>query len=98
MSQLDALNKDFRLLNTDKLDPNHPFYGLAADAAIEFCLAKRDSNNVSTTGIIRYNKVQDGWTVADFDAIVKPATASVDSAEKLVVTILDKAAVPSPPI
>ena len=75
MSQLDALNKDFRLLNTDKLDPNHPFYGLAADAAIEFCLAKRDSNNVSTTGIIRYNKVQDGWTVADFDAIVKPATA-----------------------
>jgi hypothetical protein len=52
-SQIDALNEDFRLLNADSLQPNHPFWPYTADTQIEFCLAKRDPNGNPTTGITR---------------------------------------------
>ncbi len=52
-SQIERLNKDFRNLNTDKLLSSHPFFPLAGDASIEFCLAKIDPNGNVTTGITR---------------------------------------------
>lgn len=52
-SQIDALNKDFRLLNADA--PNIPaaFRGRAADCRINFCLAKVAPGGYSTSGIVR---------------------------------------------
>lgn len=52
-SQIDILNDDFRLMNSDSLDSSHPFWVYTADAEIEFCLASRDQNGNATTGIIR---------------------------------------------
>ena len=48
-SQIDALNRDFRKQNT----VNPIFSRFAVDCEIEFCLAKRDTNNNNTTGIVR---------------------------------------------
>ena len=52
-SQIDILNEDFRLLNSDSLDSSHPFWQFTADTEIEFCLASRDPNGNATSGIIR---------------------------------------------
>ena len=53
MSQIDGLNEDFRLLNSDSLDDTHPFWWYTADTEIEFCLASIDPNGNATTGITR---------------------------------------------
>jgi hypothetical protein len=53
LSQIVAMNKDFRLLNSDSLPPSHPFWIYTADTGIEFCLAKRDPNGNATNGITR---------------------------------------------
>lgn len=53
MSQIDVLNQDFRLLNTDRSLIPAVFKGAAADSRIMFCLAKVDPNGRSTTGINR---------------------------------------------
>lgn len=52
-SQIDALNRDYRLRNADSLRKTHPFWPSIADAQIEFCLAKRDPNGKATSGITR---------------------------------------------
>ncbi|MFC5271686.1 M43 family zinc metalloprotease [Adhaeribacter terreus] len=52
-SQINILNQDFRKLNTDVSKIPAAFAGLAADAQVEFCLAKRDPNGNATTGITR---------------------------------------------
>lgn len=52
-SQIDILNEDFRLLNSDSLDSSHPFWQFTADTEIEFCLATRDPNGNATSGITR---------------------------------------------
>jgi Secretion system C-terminal sorting domain/Pregnancy-associated plasma protein-A len=52
-SQIDVLNKDFRLLNTDKLPSTHPFFGDIADTQIQFVLAKQDPKGNPTNGITR---------------------------------------------
>ncbi len=52
-SQIDVLNKDFRKLNPDVSKVPSVWTGLAADAQIEFCLAKRDPSGNPTTGITR---------------------------------------------
>src|SRR5688572_19617845 len=52
-SQIDVLNKDFRKLNADITKVPSVRTGLATDAQIEFCLAKRDPNGNPTTGITR---------------------------------------------
>jgi len=53
MSQIDVLNQDFRLLNTDRSIIPAAFKGAAADSRIMFCLAKVDPDGRSTTGINR---------------------------------------------
>lgn len=52
-SQIDVLNDDFRLMNSDSLPDTHPFWQFATDSQIEFCLAQRDPSGNSTTGITR---------------------------------------------
>ncbi|MBU3661288.1 MAG: T9SS type A sorting domain-containing protein [Flavobacteriales bacterium] len=52
-SQIDVLNEDFRLLNSDSLDENHPFWFNTADSEIEFCLANVDPFGNLTDGITR---------------------------------------------
>jgi hypothetical protein len=52
-SQIDVLNEDFRLLNSDSLPPSHPFWFYTADTGIEFCLASSDPNGIETNGITR---------------------------------------------
>ena len=69
-----ALNKDFRMENSDSLTPSHPFYNLSADVELEFCLAKKDPSGQATTGITRTNRGQADWEANLFDSIVKPAT------------------------
>ena len=57
LSQLEALNDDYRRLNADTLNTPRPFKNKAADTRIVFCLAKVDPNQRYTTGIIhKYTK------------------------------------------
>ena len=74
-SQIAVLNKDFRLLNSDQLDQSHPFYNTIADCGIEFCLADKDQNGTTTTGINRYNYLKENWGLISFNLVVKPITA-----------------------
>ena len=59
-SQLDALNRDFNMRNADTSDTRPIFKGIAANARIEFVLAKRSPNGSCSDGIIRkgYNTPQ----------------------------------------
>ena len=53
LSQIEALNKDYRRLNDDASNTPDPFKNVAADARIVFCLAKVDPAGKPTSGIIR---------------------------------------------
>ena len=53
LSQLTALNQDYRRQNADSVNTPAAFKRLAADARIVFCLAKVDPKGNYTTGIIR---------------------------------------------
>ena len=74
LSQITRLNEDFRKMNADTLNSTHPYYAIQADCEIEFCLAVRDPDGNPTTGILRYNKMQPSWTIAQIDSTVKPST------------------------
>ena len=52
LSQIVALNNDYRRLNTDAVNTPEPFKSVAADTRIVFCLAKVDPQGKYTTGII----------------------------------------------
>lgn len=51
--QMDVLNEDFRRLNPDASQTPSVFQSVAADAQIEFCLAKRTPSGAYTDGIVR---------------------------------------------
>lgn len=51
--QLQVLNDDYRRTNSDANNVPTDFAGIVADTEIEFCLARKDPNNNSTTGITR---------------------------------------------
>ena len=53
MSQLDALNADYRKLNADFSQTPSVFQPFGADMSIEFCLATEDENGNPTSGITR---------------------------------------------
>lgn len=55
VSQLSALNADFRKLNADRSNIPSVFQSVAADMGIEFVLANRDPNGNPTSGIVRKN-------------------------------------------
>lgn len=53
LSQLDVLNTDYRRQNADSVQTLPQFKSIAADTRIQFCLATRDPNGQTTTGITR---------------------------------------------
>lgn len=67
-SQIDALNKDYRKLNSDTLNIPSIFKSLAADVGIEFCLAQRDPNNMWTNGITRTYTANTSFDINSDDA------------------------------
>ncbi|MCS6819516.1 MAG: M43 family zinc metalloprotease, partial [Chitinophagales bacterium] len=65
---INYMNQDFRLLNPNfNTQTRNYFKQFAADALIEFCLAKRDPNGNATTGITRTNT-----TVSCFNSSTGP--------------------------
>jgi hypothetical protein len=64
-SQLDVLNADFRKLNADVSGVPAAFAGLAADAEINFCLAKQDPAGLATTGIERRQTTSTSFSTND---------------------------------
>lgn len=62
-SQIDALNKDYRRLNTDVSNTPSVWSGIAADCQIEFCLAKTDPSGNPTTGITRTQTTKTGFDI-----------------------------------
>ena len=66
-SQIDALNRDYRLANADASLIPGAFAPLAADTRIEFQLAVRDPMCGPTNGITRTNTEVDGFTFDPFD-------------------------------
>lgn len=53
LEQIRVLNEDFRRLNADASRTPAQFLPVAADANIEFMLAKQDPSGLPTTGIVR---------------------------------------------
>ena len=79
-SQLDVLNKDFRMLNSDRVNTPQAFKSLAADARIQLCLAQVDPQGRKTTGIDRKYTTQDLFATDDGMKMVdKGGAASWDS-------------------
>lgn len=78
-SQIDILNEDFRLMNSDSLPDTHPFWFYTADAEIEFCLATRDPNGNATTGITRTLSSNPYFDVANSDDVKSTANGGKDN-------------------
>ena len=76
-SQIKVLNADYRKKNPDIGSVPSPFAPLAADARIEFELAKTDPSGNATTGITRTATTKDGFT--DDDAVKSSATGGADA-------------------
>ncbi|MBC7937420.1 MAG: T9SS type A sorting domain-containing protein [Rhizobacter sp.] len=65
LSQIEVLNRDFRLLNADKANIPVAFKPKAGDARIMFCLAQVDPQGRPTTGILRRYTTLPIFKVAD---------------------------------
>ncbi len=59
-SQIDVLNQDFQLSNSDTANTPEPFKHLRANCQIFFCLAKRDPNGYPTNGVV-YKQTEREW-------------------------------------
>ncbi len=77
-SQIDVLNEDFRLLNSDASNLPFAFSSLKADCRINFCLAKRDPNGCPTTGIRRRETDKSVFT-SDFDHVKFNSSGGLDN-------------------
>lgn len=64
LSQIEALNNDYRMLNADKINTPFVFRSHAADCQIMFCLAQVDPDGHHTKGIIRKHTNND-YFIAD---------------------------------
>jgi hypothetical protein len=69
LSQLAILNKDYRRLNADTSTTPSVFAAVAADCEIEFCLAQKDPNGNSTSGITRTATTQTSFTCGTFNGV-----------------------------
>jgi len=65
ISQITALNRDYRKLNNDISQVPSSWTSLAADIGIEFCLATRDPQGNATTGITRTSSTQASFDVSN---------------------------------
>jgi hypothetical protein len=77
LSQIEVLNKDFRLLNADKSLVPSVFKNVSADSRIMFCLAKVDPEGHATSGINRKYTAKD-YFMAD-DGMKFKAKGGVDA-------------------
>ncbi|MCC7507035.1 MAG: T9SS type A sorting domain-containing protein [Saprospiraceae bacterium] len=81
-SQIEVLNEDFRLLNTDFAlgVPTEfvPFQPLASDIQVQFCLASVDPNGNPTTGITRTATMHGPFTYPTNDMMFA-ATGGIDA-------------------
>ena len=68
-SQIEILNQDFRLKNSNAFPKDHPYYQYTADTEIEFCLAIKDPYGNTTSGITRTKTKQVSFS--DIDDKVK---------------------------
>ena len=75
-SQIEALNRDYRLLNPDQSGIPAPFQVFAADTLVEFALAVRDPQGNPTSGVTR---TQTSRTAFPFDAFDPQATDELDA-------------------
>ena len=64
-SQIAVLNRDYRKLNADTTKIPSYYRSLAADAGFKFMLANVDTNGQTTTGIIRRQTYQQGFSYND---------------------------------
>lgn len=79
LSQINVLNKDFRLLNSDSLKPSNPFWGFTSDTEIDFCLATKDPNGNATTGITRTQTNITEWNDNNSDNLKNSALGGKDN-------------------
>jgi len=63
-SQIAVLNEDFRKLNADA-GTAYPYSGLAADAGVQFVLAKRTPTGTATSGIVHKLTKVASWSTND---------------------------------
>ncbi|MFD2037458.1 choice-of-anchor J domain-containing protein [Belliella marina] len=68
-AQIRTLNEDFRRQNADQNLTPAEFLNVAADANIEFVLAKTDPNGFPTTGIVRVQGTQTAYGIDDAPVI-----------------------------
>ncbi len=78
-SQIDVMNEDFRRMNADTLDDQHPFGQFVADAEIEFCLAQQDPDGNPTDGITRTETTVISWDDNSLDDIRSTANGGHDN-------------------
>ncbi|WP_339815630.1 M43 family zinc metalloprotease [uncultured Imperialibacter sp.] len=71
LSQIELLNQDFRRLNSDTTDTREIFKPVAADALIEFALAKRDPEGMPTSGVVRARAGKDSYAIGEEDLLQK---------------------------
>ena len=76
-SQIDVLNRDFRMKNADISSVPAPFKPLAADGRIEFKLATTDPAGNPTSGITRTQTSKTSFT--DDDGIKSAASGGADA-------------------
>jgi hypothetical protein len=76
-SQIDALNRDYRLQNDDKANVPDPFTGLVTDPNIEFKLADKGPDGTATDGITRTQTDQESF--GSDDAVKKASTGGADA-------------------
>ncbi|MFK7972944.1 MAG: PKD domain-containing protein [Bacteroidia bacterium] len=74
MSQLKVLNQDYRRRNPDANQTEQQFQKIAADAGIEFCLAKVDPNGNPTSGIDRISLGGSPFSDKYINDVIKPTT------------------------
>jgi hypothetical protein len=65
LSQLQVLNDDFTRNNSDANNTPSEFSSIAADTKISFCLAKRDPQNDTTSGITYTNTEVSSFSLYD---------------------------------
>lgn len=74
LAQLEQLNHDFALLNSDASLIPPLFQPVAANTDIQFCLAQRRPDGTPTDGINRVQYAQASWTTNQINSTLKPAT------------------------
>lgn len=74
LAQLNQMNQDFSLTNSDASLIPALFQPVAANTEIQFCLAQRKPDGTATTGINRINGGQSSWTYNQIESNLKPST------------------------